>query len=119
MALKYPAKQIKTIEDLYESKLEIVTMPPVISNTFNLKIKYIGSYNSKFNKSWLNDMYAGKHAFNFYQIPLISLIVEHSKSLKTKCNFNTLDEDFEPKQLVSISWSKKLAKHFRKNLYIR
>jgi hypothetical protein len=117
-------KQINTLQDLYESKLKLLSKIPAIANIDNTSIQYKLLNNSlpysEDIETYVN-ITTGKYALINFEILIkqnIVNITKYKKTLREKSAFRFVDQNFDTR-LVAIAWSKALDSGFRRSLNTR
>ena len=132
-SLKYPSREIESIQELYDSQINLVFSPSFIGlnkindrNLFqNIKRKAelyksivpISHMLSK--KRWIVDTSYGKSALFLYEVPLKQMAINFQQFLKPNVKFSFLRERYGNPFVLTIASSIRLNVNFRRMLNFR
>ena len=129
LSITIPSKQIETLQELFDSGMNLV----VTRQFRHLKGPLIEKIKNKTeqdetmlpnrqlfeNKKWIVDTSYGRSAIFMYEMPLKSIAIKHSKSLKPNTKFRFIEERYSLSNPLTCATNRRLPIEFRTLLNLR
>ena len=132
-SLKYPSKQIETIQEVYNSKMSLLFPPSFIGlndikdEKLFQKIKRKAELQETIvpitdmlsQKKWIVDTSYGRSALFLYEVPLKQMAINFQEFLKPNAKFYFIRERYGHPFVLTIASSIRLEKMFKRKLNFR